>query len=255
MKRILPLLVTAAVLCFFSCAKKDLKGRPAAAEKKWIIASDINFRPFEYMNAKNQLVGIDVDLLAAIAKDQGFSYELKATGWEEGISSVKEGRAHALLAGATITQQRIDDGWIFSDGYYTATQTFAVPRDSQINAFSDLNGKIVAVKGRTTGKLFAESLKEKYGYEIKVFEDSSVMYQDVAQGKSDACVEDTPIIASNIKDSDLPFRIPVGMENEGAPYGLVIMKNENRELLDMFNRGLKNIREKGIYQKILDRYL
>ena len=53
----------------------------AAAEttgKKWVIATDTVFKPFEYTDASGNFVGIDVDILAAIAEDQGFEYELRA---------------------------------------------------------------------------------------------------------------------------------------------------------------------------------
>ena len=53
---------------------------PAAPAKKWIIASDTVFKPFEYTDASGNFVGIDVDILAAVAADQGFDYELKSLG-------------------------------------------------------------------------------------------------------------------------------------------------------------------------------
>ena len=171
------------------------------------------------------------------------------------MAAVQAGQADALIAGATIQQERIDSGWIFSDGYYNATQTFVVSKGSDIKSYEDLRGKKVAVKNGTAGADFAESLKDEYGFTINRFEDSPTMYQDVIIGNSEACVEDTPIMASSIKEGDLDLEIPEGMESEGAPYGFAIMNNDNQELLDMFNAGLKNIKEDGTYQKIIDKYL
>lgn len=104
-------------------------------------------------------------------------------------------------------------------------------------------------------QIFANSLKDTYGFTVTVFEDSPTMYQDVILGNSVACVEDTPIMASSIKEGALALKIPAGMESDGAPYGFAIMNEDNRELLDMFNAGLKNIKESGEYQAILDKYL
>ena len=81
------------------------------------------------------------------------------------------------------------------------------------------------------------------------------MYQDVILGNSAACVEDTPIMASNIKDSGIALQIPDGMESEGAPYGFAIMDTADQELLDMFNAGLANIKANGKYDEILAKYL
>lgn len=224
-------------------------------DKTWIVATDTVFKPFEYTNENNEFVGIDVDILAAIAEDQGFKYELQSLGWDAAVAAVQAGQADALIAGATIKQERIDSGWIFSDGYYDATQTFVVGKDSDIASFEDLKGKNVAVKNGTAGKDFAESLKDEYGFTITVFEDSPTMYQDVILGNSAACVEDTPIMAVSIKEGDLALKIPEGMESEGAPYGFAIMKEENQELLDMFNAGLANIKANGTYDEIIDKYL
>jgi len=231
-------------------AKKAKKG-----EKVWIVATDTVFRPFEYTNEKNQFVGIDVDILAAVAEDQGFKYDLQSLGWDAGVAAVQVGQADGLIAGATIKQSRIDSGWIFSEGYYLATQTFVVAKDSTIASFDDLKGKTVAVKNGTAGMDFANSLKDKYSFKVVVFEDSPTMYQDVINGNSAACCEDTPIMADNIKTAGLPLKIPAGMESEGAPYGFAIMNPANQELLDKFNAGLKNIKANGKYQAILDKYL
>lgn len=227
----------------------------AASDKTWVVATDTVFKPFEYTNEDNEFVGIDVDILAAIAEDQGFEYDLQSLGWDSGVAAVQAGQADALIAGATIKQERIDSGWIFSDGYYDATQTFVVQADSDIASFEDLEGKSVAVKNATAGADFANSLKDEYGFTVTVFEDSPTMYQDVLLGNSAACVEDTPIMASSIKEGDLALKIPEGMESEGAPYGLAIMDENNQELLDLFNAGLKNIKENGTYDEIIDKYL
>ena len=247
------LLAVMMAVCAFAGGNKEKAAE--AGGKVWIVATDTVFRPFEYTNEKNQFVGIDVDLLAAIAEDQGFKYELQSLGWDAGVAAVQVGQADALIAGATIKQSRIDSGWIFSEGYYNATQTFVVAKDSKIASFEDLKGKNVGEKNGTAGADFANSLKAKYGFTVTVFEDSPTMYQDVINGNSAACCEDTPIMADNIKTAGLALKIPAGMESDGAPYGFAIMDKKNQELLDMFNAGLKNIKANGKYQQILDKYL
>lgn len=234
---------------------EDAAADTTASDKKWVVATDTVFKPFEYTNENGEFVGIDVDLLAAIAEDQGFEYDLQSLGWDGAVAAVQSGQADAIIAGATIKQERIDSGWIFSDGYYDATQTFVVKGDSDIASFEDLAGKNVAVKNGTAGMDFANSLKDQYGFTVTVFEDSPTMYQDVILGNSAACVEDTPIMAVSIKEGDLDLKIPEGMESEGAPYGLAIMNADNQALLDMFNEGLANIKANGKYQEILDKYL
>lgn len=223
--------------------------------KTWVIATDTTFMPFEYTDASGNFVGIDVDIVAAIAEDQGFDYEMRSLGWDASIAACQSGQADGMIAGASITQERKDSGWMFSDGYYTATQTMTVPTDSDITGFDDLEGKTVAVKTATQGAAYAESLKDQYGFNITYFEDSPTMYQAVLGGQCVACFEDTPIMQANIKNSGLALKVLEDTANEGGEYGFAIFNADNQELLDMFNAGLADIKANGTYDEILAKYL
>lgn len=224
-------------------------------EKVWVIATDTVFKPFEYTDASGNFVGIDVDIVAAIAEDQGFKYEMRSLGWDSAIAACQSGQADGMIAGASITDERKSSGWIFSDGYYNATQSMTVAEKSDITGFADLQGKTVAVKTGTQGATYAESLKEEYGFEITYFEDSPTMYQAVTGGQAVACFEDTPIMAASIKEGGLALKIVDGSENDGAPYGFAVFSSEKQELIDMFNAGLANIKASGKYDEIIAKYL
>ena len=228
---------------------------PAAPAKKWIIASDTVFKPFEYTDASGSFVGIDVDILAAVAADQGFDYELKSLGWDAAIAACQAGQADGMIAGASITEERKASGWIFSDGYYNATQSMTVAADSDITGFDGLKGKDVAVKTGTQGAAYAESLKDQYGFNIVYFEDSPTMYQAVLGGQCVACFEDTPIMQASIKDGGLALKVLDGTANAGGDYGFAIFNADNQKLIDMFNAGLANIKANGKYDEILAKYL
>ena len=227
----------------------------AAPAKKWIIASDTVFKPFEYTDASGNFVGIDVDILAAVAADQGFDYELKSLGWDAAIAACQAGQADGMIAGASITEERKASGWIFSDGYYNATQSMTVAADSDITGFDGLKSKDVAVKTGTQGAAYAESLKDQYGFNIVYFEDSPTMYQAVLGGQCVACFEDTPIMQASIKDNGMALKCLEDTANAGGEYGFAIFNADNQELVDMFNAGLANIKANGTYEQILAKYL
>lgn len=227
----------------------------AGSDKTWVIATDTVFKPFEYTDANGDFVGIDVDIVAAIAEDQGFKYELKSLGWDSAIAACQAGQADGMIAGASITDERKASGWMFSDGYYTATQTMTVAANSDITGFDGLQGKTVAVKTGTQGAAYAESLKDQYGFNITYFEDSPTMYQAVLGGQCVACFEDTPIMQASIKDGGLALKVLEDTANEGGDYGFAIFNADNQELLDMFNAGLADIKANGKYDEILAKYL
>jgi len=227
----------------------------SGSDKTWVIATDTVFKPFEYTDASGNFVGIDVDIVAAIAEDQGFKYEMKSLGWDSAIAACQAGQADGMIAGASITDERKASGWLFSDGYYTATQTMTVAENSDITGFEDLAGKTVAVKIGTQGAAYAESLKDEYGFTITSFEDSPTMYQAVLGGQCVACFEDTPIMQASIKDGGLALKVLEDTANEGGDYGFAIFNENSQELLDMFNAGLANIKANGTYDEILAKYL
>ena len=233
----------------------ETAGTEAEGDKVWIVATDTVFKPFEYTNENNEFVGIDVDILAAIAQDQGFTYELQSLGWDASIAACQAGQADGMIAGASITDERKESGWIFSDGYYDADQCMAVEASSDIDGFDDLAGLSVAVKTGTMSATYAESLAGEYGFTVTYFEDSPTMYQAVVGGQVAAVFDDTPIMAANIKDGGLAMKLVEGTGNEPAQYGFAIFNADNQELVDMFNAGLTNIKENGTYDEIIAKYL
>ena len=238
-------------------AETETEAEPAsdASGKVWKIATDTSFKPFEYTDDSGNFVGIDMDILDAVAKDQGFAYEVQVLGWDASIAACQAGQADGMIAGASITDERKESGWIFSDGYYDANQSMAVEASSDITGFDGLNGKSVAVKTGTMSASYAESLSEEYGFTVTYFEDSPTMYQAVVGGQVAATFDDTPIMAANIKETGVAMKIVDGTGNEAAAYGFAIFNADNQELVDMFNKGLANIKANGTYDEIIKKYL
>ena len=187
--------------------------------------------------------------------NQGFTYDLNSLGWDSSIAACQARHVDGMIAGASITEERKENGWIFSDGYFNATQSMTVKSDSEITGFEDLNGLTVGVKTGTQGASYAESLQDEYGFELSYYEDSPTMYQAVMGGQVAACFEDTPIMAASIQNGALPLMILEDTANEGAPYGFAVFNEKGQELIDLFNAGLANIIADGTYTEIIAKYL
>ena len=245
MKKIVAVMLCVAMLL---CAA-------VALAEDYAIATDTAFRPFEYTDETGTLVGIDVDILAAIAEDQGFTYTIEPLGWDASIAACQAGQKDGMIAGASITDARKESGWIFSDGYYNATQSMAVAVGSDVAGFEDLKGHSVAVKTGTMSKEYADSLSEQYGFTVVTFEDSPSVYMAVSGGQCAACFDDTPIMADYIRSGGVALQLVDGTANEGAEYGFAVFSPDKQELVDKFNAGLANIKASGKYDEILAKYL
>ena len=228
-------------------------GQKATPKKsKYVISSDSSFAPFVFQNDKGKFTGIDMDLIKAIAKDQGFTIEIDNPGFDAAVSDVQSGHAQGMIAGMTVTDAR-KSTFDFSEPYYTANSILAVQEDSKIDSYDDLKGKTVGVKNGTSSQNFLEENQKKYGYKIKTFSDGASMYDSLNSGSVAAIMDDEPVIKYAIKQGR-KFKTPI----KGTPSGqlaFAVKKGENPELIEMFNNGLANLKKSGQYQKILDKYL
>ncbi len=228
-------------------------GESSGSGDKYIIATDTTFAPFEFEDESGNRVGIDMDLLAAIAEDQGFEYELQALGFDAAVTALESGQADAVIAGMSITEER-QQKFDFSDPYFDSGVGMAVKADNDsIKSYEDLKGKNVAVKNGTEGSKYAESIKDQYGFTVTSFPESANMYEDVKAGNSVACFEDYPVLGYAITKGQ-PLKM-VGDLQAGNSYGFAVQKGQNAELLEKFNAGLKNLKDNGKYQEILDTYI
>jgi amino ABC transporter, permease protein, 3-TM region, his/glu/gln/arg/opine family len=228
-------------------------GQKATPKKsKYVISSDSSFAPFVFQNDKGKFTGIDMDLIKAIAKDQGFTIEIDNPGFDAAVSDVQSGHAQGMIAGMTVTDAR-KSTFDFSEPYYTANSILAVQEDSKIDSYDDLKGKTVGVKNGTSSQNFLEENQKKYGYKIKTFSDGASMYDSLNSGSVAAIMDDEPVIKYAIKQGR-KFKTPI----KGTPSGqlaFAVKKGENPELIEMFNNGLANLKKSGQYQKIIDKYL
>lgn len=224
------------------------------SNKKYTIATDATYAPFEYKKG-NSYVGIDIDLLAAIAKEENFTYELKPMNFNGIIPALLANQIDGAIAGMTITDDRkktLD----FSYGYFESGLSAVVKKDNtKISGENDFYNKNVAVKKGTDGAKFTEKNKDKYKFNIRYFDDSPSMFEEVTNGNADIAFEDYPVIAYKLTlDNNTGLKI-VGNKLQKDYYGFAVKKGANKELLQKFNDGLKKLKANGEYDKIVSKYI
>lgn len=245
--------IAIVLLFLFSVFVGQTKSVQAQEGKTYIIGTDTTYAPFEYVDEDGEMVGIDMDILAAIAEDQGFDYEVRALGFNAALQALESDQVDAVIAGMGITDER-QEIFDFSDPYYSSGSQFAVAADSEIETFEDLEGLSVAVKTGTTGYDVAEGLSEEYGFSLNTFDDSVNMYEDLTVGNSQAVVEDFPVMLFAASTGRVDLKL-IEDQQAVSDFGFAVNKGMNRELLQMFNDGLTNIRASGEYDEIIARYL
>jgi len=228
-------------------------GTARADGENYVIATDTTFAPFEFQDAQGNFVGIDMDLIREIAKDQNFTVDIKPLGFDAALQAVQANQAAGVIAGMSITDDR-KKVFDFSEPYFESGVQMAVLADNDdITSYADLKGKRVAVKNGTEGAEFANSIKDKYGFDIVSFADSASMFEEVKTGNSVAVFEDYPVLLYGIQQGN-GFKT-VTPKEKGSSYGFAVNKGQNAELLKKFNDGLNHLKESGRYDEIVERYL
>ncbi|HEM2780515.1 TPA: ABC transporter substrate-binding protein/permease [Streptococcus suis] len=225
------------------------KATPVKAS--YTIVADSSFAPFEYQDETGKYVGIDMELIKAIAENQGFTITIQNPGFDAALNAVQAGQADAVIAGMSITDAR-KEIFDFSNAYYTSNILLAVKNGSDITSYEDLKGKTVGAKNGTASYTFLEENKDKYGYTLKAFDEASGMYDSLNSGSIDALMDDEAVLLYAIQQGR-DFATPIPGEKSGE-YGFAVKKGTNPELIEMFNNGLAALVESGKYDEILNKY-
>lgn len=220
-------------------------------KSSYTIVADSSFAPFEYQDESGNYVGIDMELIKAIAKQQGFTITIQNPGFDAALNAVQAGQADAVIAGMSITDAR-KEIFDFSDAYYSSNILLAVKNGSDVTSYEDLKGKTVGAKNGTASYTFLDTNKDKYGYTLKAFDEASGMYDSLNSGSIDALMDDEAVLLYAIQQGR-DFATPIPGEKSGE-YGFAVKKGANPELIEMFNNGLAALVESGKYDEILNKY-
>ena len=245
--------VGAMALTAFIAAGALLGGASAATaaddSETYVIGTDTTFAPFEFTSPEGELVGIDMDLLRAIADDQGFEVEIRQLGFDAAVQALQANQVDAVMAGMSITEER-EKTFDFSEPYFTSGIQLGVLESSDIQSLDDLDGEAVAVKTGTQGQTFAEENQDEFGFRITPYQDTTDMVDAVKAGQAVGYFEDFPVLAYGIQQGS-GFRL-IGEPELGGEYGFAVNKGQNPELVEMFNAGLENLKASGEYDEIVD---
>jgi len=216
----------------------------------YVVGTEAQFPPFEIVDSKGKVIGFDVDLMNAIAEDQGFKVEYLDQDFAGLIPALQTGNVDIIASGMTITEER-EEEVDFSEPYINAGLALAVLTGNEdIQSVDDLKGKTVSVQTGSTGFLKAEEL-QKAGIiaEIKDFPHVNEAIEELKIGGADVMINDLPVTDAFIAAQPGVIKI-VGEPLNSEDYGFAV-RTGNTELLTKINAGLENVKASGKYDELL----
>lgn len=236
---------------FAGCGdKKEEKSE----EPHYIAATEPTFAPFDTIDEDGNIVGFDMDLMNAIAEDQGFTVEYKSFEFDALIPAVNAGNADIITAGMNAEDPKRAEKVDFSDTYYDSGLVVLVKEDNNtIKGIDTLTSDMkVASQTGTTGADEANKLKEEGKIAEAVINngfDTCIM--QLSNGDVDAVIIDKPVAENAI--SKTKGLKTVGDVLNAESYGFAVAKG-NKELLEKINTGLKHVKENGTYDKLYEKW-
>lgn len=241
MNQFLARFAAAALTAFALC------GQTARAETL-VVAVDTAFVPFEFKQG-DKYVGFDIDLWDAIAKELKLDYKLQPMDFNGILPGLQSKNVDVGLAGITIKDERkkvVD----FSDGYYDSGFMLMVAANSTIKSTADLKGKSLAIK---TGTSAADYAKANFaGTELRQFPNIDNAYLELATGRVDAAMHDTPNVLYYVATAGKGKVKAVGTQMMAHQYGIAFPKGS--PLVAKVNGALAKIKADGRYVAIYKKW-
>jgi arginine/ornithine transport system substrate-binding protein len=216
------------------------------------------YPPFSYTTADGKLEGFDIDIAIALCNAMGVEYKLVPQDWDGIIPALLARKYDAIIASMSITEER-KKKVAFTNKYYNTPAKF-VSKKGSVKEFTKatLKGKTVGVQRATTHDSY---LTDNYGEDVKIkrYATQDDAYLDMAAGRIDFLLADSVALSDGFlkkpegKDFEFvgPDMTDVRWFGEGVG---VACRKKDKDLVEMFNKAIDQIRADGTYQKIQDKY-
>jgi len=199
------------------------------------------YPPFEYRE-KGRLVGYDVDLIKAIAKEMGWELAFKDMPFDELISALNNKEVDLVISAFNLTPQR-QKTLSISHVYYSQNQLVWLYLKSHLFAKDkDLNGRKVGVHGATVLEKWArDQINAKNQFQLISFYSTPLLIEKLRDNDVDvAIVEEVQAIEYIEHDPSLTY------EYTGSHIGgYVIAFKKGSPWVNKVNKVLDKLKSEG----------
>lgn len=255
MKKLLIVMAVIALVC----------AAGAVQAKDWKIVRigvEGAYPPFSYTTADGKLEGFDIDIAKALVKAMGAEIKLVPQDWDGIIPALLARKYDAIIASMSITEER-KKKVAFSNKYYNTPAKFVCKKGTMKEFTREqvaeiTAGKQIGVQRATIHDMFITDNHGK-GATIKRYATQDEAYMDLVAGRVDMLLADSVVIDGGFlkKPEGQGYQfIGPGLTDKkwfGEGIGIACRKKD-KDLVELFNKAIVQIRSDGTYQKIQDKY-
>ncbi len=246
MQNIVKLLILIAfILCCGCNDNQNTENKPEPV----IVGLAPEYPPFEFQQ-HGKIVGFDVDLLQAIAKECGMHIQIQDMAFSNLIPALQTGKISMAISGFSITPERqknID----FSTPYYHNSIALLYLKNKQAPHYDFSHKKIGCQLGSTMEKWAKKATASFAAVEIVSLDSNPPLIEKLKLKQIDYVVIETLQAIEFCKTNPQLSYQTVGKAQDG--YGIALPKNS--PLLPKINQALQALENNGTLKQLEDKWL
>ncbi len=218
---------------------------------------EAQYRPFEFRDENNEIVGYDIDVANEVASRWGVTAEPVDTNWATVIQTLYDGGFDMILGGMTATEaryERVD----FSVPYMFAGSGLLVSADSGIMDRTGLDGMRVGAGAGTPSidqlEITAEELSIAYAGDIRTYDDDAAAYEAMRAGRIDAYASSIVSLNDFAQQVEGFEVIPFTSEMWGEEWTAAAFRKEDEALREAFNATILEMKADGTLAELQERW-
>ncbi|AIL65056.1 Arginine-binding extracellular protein ArtP precursor [Rickettsiales bacterium Ac37b] len=215
-----------------------------------IMGTSADYKPFAFIQ-DNEIVGFEVDLAKALAKELNINLEIKDMDFAALIPALNSTRIDFVMASMTPSSERLKH-IDFSNPYYTGFVTILTRKD---NSISDLDGITQGTLGVQMGSVW-ETFANKKAFEnpdIKVFVGNKIpqLIEELKVGRIDILILEEEQ-AREIVLFNPEFTYIILNKSEDS---IAVAFTKGSNLVPEFNKALETLERTGELSRLRAKWL
>ena len=215
-----------------------------------VVGVKADYPPFGYRAPSGDIIGIEPDLAADVAKRLGVKLQLVPVVAANRMQFLEQGKIDLMIATMTDTPERAQVVDIVKPDYYASGYNLMVPKSVTITSWDQLKGKPVCA---IQGAFYNKQVAEKFGAQVIAFTGVAEALTALKQGRCVGFVYDDTAIEGQLLNPEWKgYAMPLPSQ-DAQPWGLAVKKGES-QFADFMSRTVEDWHRTGLILNLESKY-
>lgn len=215
-----------------------------------IIGTSAFNPPYEFIQ-QDQIVGLDIDIINAIAARLEKKVVIKNMNFRSLLGALEKKQVDLVISGITITNDRLMR-INFSEPYTITNSAIIYRRAEAFKNYRDLNGKMVGAEIGTVQSQLARDLSKKKHHRVTTSNSMKNLLAELKLQKIDAILTEVhQAISFSNTDHNLAYFV---LQDKASKFAIAI-NQEDIVLRNAINNALQHLMSNGTVEELHNKWL